>query len=97
MQYCRNVAAILPETVAAILPQYSGNILPEGLYFDKGNHLCIFGRVHHEGQFCEIILNLDQWIRRCRIKDISYLELWWHLCSAEWDHLCNFGRMHHVE
>ena len=27
-----------------------------------------FGRVHHEGQFCEIILNLDQWIRRCRLK-----------------------------
>ena len=24
------------------------------------NHLCNFGRVHHEEQFCEIILNLDQ-------------------------------------
>ena len=22
-------------------------------------------------------------------KDISYIELWWHLCSAEWNHLCN--------
>ena len=32
------------------------------------NHLCKFGRVHHEGQFCEIILNLDQWIRSCRLK-----------------------------
>ena len=30
-------------------------------------------------------------------KDISYLELWWHLCSAEQNHLCNFGRMHHEE
>ena len=24
------------------------------------NHLCNFGRRHHEEQFCEIILNLDQ-------------------------------------
>ena len=24
------------------------------------NHLCNFGRVHHEEQFCEIIQNLDQ-------------------------------------
>ena len=24
------------------------------------NHLCNFGRAHHEEQFCEIILNLDQ-------------------------------------
>ena len=29
------------------------------------NYLCNFGRVHHEEQICEIILNLDQWIRRC--------------------------------
>ena len=28
------------------------------------NHLCNFGRRHHEEQFCEIILNLDQWLRR---------------------------------
>ena len=32
------------------------------------NHLCNFGRVHHEEKFCEIILNLDQWFRRkCRL------------------------------
>ena len=24
-------------------------------------------------------------------KDISYLELWWPFCSAEWNRLCNFG------
>ena len=30
-------------------------------------------------------------------KDISYLELWWPLCSAEQKHLCNFGRRHHIE
>ena len=25
-------------------------------------------------------------------KDNSYLELWRHFCSAEWNLLCNFGR-----
>ena len=33
------------------------------------NHLCNFDRVYHEEQFCEIILNLGQWFRRCRLKD----------------------------
>ena len=28
------------------------------------NHLCNFGRMYNEKQFCEIILNLDQWLRR---------------------------------
>ena len=33
------------------------------------NHLCNFGRGYHEEQFCEIILNLDQWFRRrCVLK-----------------------------
>ena len=33
------------------------------------NYLCNFGRRYHEEQFCEIILNLDQWFRRkCRLK-----------------------------
>ena len=53
------------------------------------NHLCNFGR---EEQFCEIILNLDQWFRRrCHLKDlnISYLELWQPSCSVEWNHLCS--------
>ena len=27
-----------------------------------------FGRRHHEEQFCEIILNVDQWFRRCCLK-----------------------------
>ena len=30
-------------------------------------------------------------------KDISYLELWQHLCSVDWIHLCNIGRRHHEE
>ena len=29
------------------------------------------------------------------VKDISYLELWQPLCSAEWNNLCNLGRRHH--
>ena len=36
------------------------------------NHLSNFGRVHHEEQFCEIILNLTQ---EMSFKDISSLEL----------------------
>ena len=33
------------------------------------NHLCNFGRVYPEEQFCEFILNLDLWFRRrcCKI------------------------------
>ena len=47
------------------------------------DHLCNFGRRHHEEQFCEIILNLgeiilnlDQKFRRCGLKIFFYLELW---------------------
>ena len=29
------------------------------------NNLCNFGRRHHEEQFCEIILNLNQWFSCC--------------------------------
>ena len=31
------------------------------------NHLCNFDKIHHEEQFCEIILNLGQWLR-CPLK-----------------------------
>ena len=34
-------------------------IKEEILSSEERNHLCNFGRVHHEEQFCEIILNLD--------------------------------------
>ena len=30
-----------------------------------------FGRGHREEHFCEIILNLDQWLRRIRHSDFS--------------------------
>ena len=32
-----------------------------------------------------------------QLKDISYLELWWPICSAEQKHLCNFGSGHYEE
>ena len=33
------------------------------------NHLCNFGRGHHEEHFCEIILNLEEkFSRRCCLK-----------------------------
>ena len=31
------------------------------------NHLWNFGRRHHEEKFCEIILNSNQWFRRCHL------------------------------
>ena len=35
----------------------------------EGNHLCNFGRVHYEEQFCVIVFNLDQrFRRRCHLK-----------------------------
>ena len=68
-----------------------------------------FGRRHHEESFCEIILNMDQWLRRYRLKDfksssggdvvkyIPYLELWQSVCPFEPNHLCKFGRGNHGE
>ena len=38
-------------------------------YSREENHLCNFGRGHYEEQFCEIILNLDQWFsKKCCLK-----------------------------
>ena len=42
---------------------------PENDWSVEWNHLWNFGRVHHEEQFCEIILNLGLWFRRCLLKD----------------------------
>ena len=33
------------------------------------DHLCTFARGYHEEQFCEIILNLGLWFRRCCLTD----------------------------
>ena len=38
------------------------------LFWAEHNHLCNFGRVHVEENFCEIILNLDQWFKGCHLK-----------------------------
>ena len=63
----------------------------------KQNHLCNFGRGYHEEQFCEIILNLDQWFRRrSRLKDFLYRALA-PSSSVKRNHLCNFGREHYGE
>ena len=32
------------------------------------NQLFNFSRGHHEEQFCEIVLKLDRWFRRCHLK-----------------------------
>ena len=32
------------------------------------NHFGNFGRGHNEEQFCEIILNMDQWFGKCYLK-----------------------------
>ena len=43
------------------------------LWLVERKRVCNFGRGHHEVQFCEVIVNLDQWLRRrCHF---SYLEL----------------------
>ena len=47
-------------------PIWSSDLKP--LCSMEQNHWCNFCRRHHEKQFCEIILNLDQWFRRCRLK-----------------------------
>ena len=38
------------------------------LFFRRANHLCNFGGGYQAEQFCEIILNFDEWFR-CPLKD----------------------------
>ena len=64
------------------------------------NHLCFFGRKCYEEQFCEIILNLDQWFRRrCHLKDVKdFLSgALAALLFRRTEHLCNFESGHHRE
>ena len=61
------------------------------------NHLCNFGRGHHEEHFCEIILNLDQCFRRCRLKAFI---TWTSGDPFIWqskNHFCSVGRSHNEE
>ena len=62
------------------------------------NHLCNFRRECYEEQFCEIIMNLGQWVKkRCRLKDFLSGALWQPSCLVEQNRLCNFERGHHRE
>ena len=61
------------------------------------NHLCNFGRRHHEEQFCEFFEFGPVVQEEMSFNDISYLELRRPFCSAEWNHLSNFGRGYHEE
>ena len=40
-------------------------------------------------------MEFGQVVQKMSFKDISYLEIWRPLCSADQNHLCNFGRMYH--
>ena len=53
--------------VIAVFPDHTHLLLFHGSLVEQ-NHLCNFGKRHHEEQFCEIILNLDQSFWICRIK-----------------------------
>ena len=48
-----------------------------------------FGRGLYEEQFCEIIMNWGQWLRKRCLK-ISYPELWWPACVVERNHFMQF-------
>ena len=65
--------------------------LLQPFYSGKQNHLCNLGRGHHEEHFCEIILNLDQWFRRCHLKVFLPRAL------AEQNRCATFGRGHYGE
>ena len=62
----------------------------------EGNHLCIFGRGYYEERFCEIILNLDQWLKRCHLKYFLSGVLAALVFSGA-ESLCNFGRGYYEE
>ena len=61
-------------------------------YSAERKYLCNFKRRFQEEQFCEIILNLDQWFRgRCHLKYFFSGALAAYY-SVEWNHLCNVER-----
>ena len=38
------------------------------------NHLCNFSRGHYGEPSCEVILNSDQWFRRCPLKKKKFTD-----------------------
>ena len=61
------------------------------------NHLCNVGIRHHEKHFCEVILKLDQWFRKCCLEIFLIWSSGGSFCSVEWNHLCIFGKGHYEE
>ena len=54
----------------------------EAPFLAEQNHLCNSGRGHHKEQFCEMVLNSDQWFRRCSLKKFLIYSyggsfVWW--------------------
>ena len=60
------------------------------LFFSRASHLCNFGGGYHTEQFCEIILNFDEWFR-CRLKNFL------SIAPAALMTICNCGRWHYGE
>ena len=84
------------------MPLKDISYLWQHLHSFEQNHLCNFGRRHHEEKLCEMVLNLKRGlnlnsVQEMSFKGISYLELWRSFCSAERNHLCNFGRGYYEE
>ena len=61
------------------------------------NHLCKFNRRHHEEQFCENILNLDQWFRKNVILRYFLSEALAVILFSGAYHLCKFCREYQEE
>ena len=61
------------------------------------NHLCNFGSWYQEEQFCEIILNLDQWFRRCLLKVVLIWSSGSPSLQRSWTICAILERGHHGE
>ena len=60
------------------------------------NQLCNFGRVYHEEQFCEMILNLDHWKEDIMGNiHIKLFEIWTVVQEEMWFKEKVYGRMTH--
>ena len=61
------------------------------------NCLCNFGRVHHEEQFCEIILNWTRGPGDVVLRPFLSRDLVASLFNRAVEPLCNFGRGYYEE
>ena len=60
------------------------------------NHLGNFGRGHYEKPSCEIILNSDQWFRRCRFRIFLIYSSGEHLVLYSENKWRKFGNEEHL-